>query len=68
MTIMEVRHPIFSRRLEKGVIRRARLRVAVVPRADDLSSGGRLATARLRQFRADADRVNGRLLIRKARP
>ena len=33
----KVRHPLFSEQLEKGVIRRARVRVAIVPRADDLS-------------------------------
>ena len=42
----EVRHPLFAQHLEKGVIRRARLRVAILPRSDDAT----LATACYREF------------------
>jgi hypothetical protein len=43
---VEVRHPLFAQHLEKGVIRRARLRVAVLPRTDDVA----LAAACYREF------------------
>ena len=45
---VEVRYPLFAEQLEKGVIRRARLRVALLPRAGDLA----LATICYREFAA----------------
>jgi len=37
---VEIRHGLFAERLEKGVILRARVRGAIVDRADDLASAG----------------------------
>lgn len=45
---VELRHPLFAESLEKGVIRRARIRLAILPRENDLA----LATACYRDFAA----------------
>jgi hypothetical protein len=47
-SLLEVRHPLFAEQLEKGVIRRSRVRVAILPRSGDLA----LAFASFREFAA----------------